>query len=64
MRQRGLDDPERCVDVGLHRCIKILLRQVEDRLTRLLPAGVTDDNVQPAEPDAQQVIELIRAEER
>ena len=50
MRQRRLDDPERRVDVGLHRRVEILGRDVEDRLARLLPGGVADHDVEAAEP--------------
>ena len=49
MRQRRFDDPERRVDVGLHRRVEILAGDVEDRLPRLLPRRVADQDVEPAE---------------
>ena len=49
VRQRRLDDPERCVDVGLHRPVELFGRDVLDRLVRLLTAGVADDDVEAAE---------------
>jgi hypothetical protein len=44
--QRRLNDPEWGIDVGLHRRIEILGRNVEDRIVRLLATGVAHKNVQ------------------
>ena len=49
MRQRCLDDVEGRVDVGLHRRIKVLVRDVQNRLMRLLAACVTYHNVEAAQ---------------
>jgi hypothetical protein len=46
MRQGGLDDPERRINVGLHRRVEFRGRDVEDRGLRLLPAGVADNYVE------------------
>src|SRR3977135_637263 len=46
MRQSRLDDPKRRVDVGLHRRIEIIRRDVEDGSARLLSAGVADPDIQ------------------
>src|SRR3979411_2410732 len=48
MRQSRLDDPKRRVDVGLHRRIEIIRRDVEDGSARLLSAGVADHDIQAA----------------
>src|ERR1051325_3239164 len=49
MRKSGFYDPKRRIDVRLHRGIEIFGRNVQDRLTRLLPGGVANKNVKPAE---------------
>src|SRR5436309_3759357 len=49
MRQRRFYDPERRVDVGLHRRVEVFRRDVQNRLTRLLPARIADDDVETAE---------------
>jgi hypothetical protein len=49
MRQRRFDDPERSVDVGLHRRVEIFGRNVEDRVMGLLPSCVADKDIQTAE---------------
>jgi len=49
MRQRRLDDPERRVDVRLHRRVEVFGADVEDRAARLLPSGIADHDVEPAE---------------
>ena len=61
MRQRRLDDPERRIDVGLHRRVEILGRHVEDRVARLLAAGIADDDVEAAE-SLDRAADQIRAE--
>src|SRR4051794_26828901 len=49
MGQRCLDDPERRVNVGLHRRVEILRRNVENGAARLLPSSVADDDIEAAE---------------
>src|ERR1700722_17030552 len=49
VRQRRLDDPERRIDVGLHRCVEMLTADIEDGGARLLPAGIADDDIQTAQ---------------
>src|SRR5882762_9899893 len=49
MRQRGLDDPERRVDVCLHRRVELFSGDIENGGLRLLPSGIADKNIEPAE---------------
>ena len=49
MRQRGFDNPKWRVNIRLHRRVEIFGRNIEDRLTRLLPGGVADQNVESVE---------------
>ena len=49
MRQRCLDDVERCIDVCFHRGIKILVAHIQDRKSGLLPTRVVDHDVEPAQ---------------
>ena len=46
----ALDDPERRVDVRLHRRVEVLVGDVEDRSAALLSSGVHDQDVEAAEP--------------
>ena len=59
VRQRRLDDPERRIDVGLHRRVELLGRDVEDRRVRLLAAGVADQDVEAAEAADGSVDQLL-----
>ena len=50
VRQRRLDDPERRIDVGLHRGVEILAGDVEQWIScDLLAPGVADQDVEPAQ---------------
>src|SRR5436190_3757186 len=49
MWQRSFDNPEWRINVRLHRGVEIFGRNVEDGLTRLLPGGVADQNIETAE---------------
>jgi hypothetical protein len=59
MRHGRLDDPERRVDVGLHRRIEILGREVADGGARLLPAGIADQDVKTAELADRAIDQLL-----
>jgi hypothetical protein len=47
-RQRGLDNPERRINIGLHRPIKLLGRNLQNRVMCLLTRGVADEDVKTA----------------
>src|SRR4029079_7061240 len=47
--ERSLDDPEWRVNVRLHRRVEILRRNIQERLTRLLPGGGANQNIETAE---------------
>jgi hypothetical protein len=47
--QGGFDDPKWRVDVGLHRRVEIVRRDISDRFPRLLASSVTDEDVKAAE---------------
>ena len=49
MWERSFNNPEWRVNVCLHRRVEIVRRNIEDRLTRLLPGGVADQNIETAE---------------
>jgi hypothetical protein len=42
----GLDDPEGGINVRLDRPVKLLRGDIKNRVMRLLPAGVTHQNIQ------------------
>jgi hypothetical protein len=46
--QRGLDNPERRINIGLHRPIKLLGRNLQNRVMCLLTRGVADEDVKTA----------------
>ena len=49
MGQRGPRHPEGRIDVGLHRGVEILGRQVLQLFAELLATGIVDQDVQPAQ---------------
>ena len=49
MRKSRLNDPERCVDIGFHRPVELLRRDVENGIVSLLAARITDEDVETAE---------------
>ena len=49
MRQGGARDPEGRIDVGLHRGVEILGRQILEVVAELLATGVVDQDIQPAQ---------------
>ena len=49
MRKRGFDDPERRINIRLHGRIEFLACKVEDRLARLLTAGIVDEDIEAAQ---------------
>src|SRR5882724_3029802 len=49
MRQCRLDNPERRVDVRLHRRVELFGGDIENGCLRLLPSGIADQNIEPAE---------------
>src|SRR5689334_13679446 len=49
VRHGRFDDPERRIDVRLHRRVEVFRAQVENRRSRLLTPGVAHDDIQPAE---------------
>ena len=49
VRHGRLDGPERRIDVGLHRPVEVLRRDVHDRGVGLLSTGVVDQDVEAAQ---------------
>lgn len=49
MRHRGFRDPEHGIDIRFEGRVELLVRDVRDRVHRMLFRGVVDENVEPSE---------------